>query len=259
MKEKIIRCFVLLGLFCAATMPAQLKAAGEDRFDVLAKTIAPILALLTPAGREGNHALQMQASITEATGLPPQLIGASVQLAFEFPSRLRIQFPTPNGQAIICRNGQSVWAWPAAQFAPLLDKIGAGDASASLPTFEIDAQKAVLLPALFDVRDAGTVKFSGQEFRVLDVRLLLDLLNKKKRSKGYPVRVWIRPADHTIAQIAWQEKGWSATVSVKQMDFLPSLPPATWEPTPEQQPQVLPIPGDKITTLLRLALKQAHP
>lgn len=259
MKEKIICALVVLASGFGAIAQAEEKAAAEDRFDVLAKAIAPVLAVLTPDGHNGDHALQIQATITEANGLPPQLLNAPVQLAFEFPSRLRVQFPTPSGEAIICRHGQSVWAWPAAQFAPLIDRVGATVSSEPLSTFEIDPKKATLLPALFDVRDAGTVEFSGQKFRVLDVRLVFDALDQKKRDKGYPVRVWIRPGDRSIAQIAWHEKNWSATLSVKQMTFSLSLPADTWEPTPAQRPQVLPVPGDKIATLLRLALKQTRP
>jgi len=240
-------------LLTARFVCAQENAESENRFQVLTKSIAPIIALLTPNGSNGNHAIDLQGTIGASTGLPPELNGAQVHVAFEFPDKLLVQFPTPQGTAIICRDRQTVWAFPSTQFGPLVEKVGVDISTKPLPPFQLDETKAVLLPALFDVHDAGTAESHGQTYRVLDVRGVT--FNKKaKGSSGYPVRLWIR--DDRVAQIELHSSGWSATLSITKNEMMPSLPATTWQPTPEQHDQVTAIPGDKIASLLQLALKQ---
>ena len=251
MKTKVMRSICVAMLFMARLSSAQ-DAEGESRFDVLAKSIAPIIALLTPAGSNGNHAIDLQATIATSTGLPAELNGAQVHVAFEFPDKLLVQFPTPRGPAIICRDKQTVWAFPAAQFEPLVEKVGIDISTKPLPPFQLEETKAVLLPALLDVHDAGSVKLKDQTYRVLDVGVIGQ--HKKKHNAGWPVRLWI--ADHRVAQIELRSSDWSATLEIAKQEITPALPESTWQPTPEQHDQVMAIPGDKIASLLQLALKQ---
>src|SRR4051812_6887230 len=123
MKTKVIRSICIAMSFVARLSCAQ-NTEAENRFDLLAKSIAPIIALLTPTGSDGNHAIDLQATIATSTGLPAEVNGAQVHVAFEFPDKLLMQFPTPHGSAIICRDKQTVWAFPAAQFEPLVEKVG---------------------------------------------------------------------------------------------------------------------------------------
>jgi hypothetical protein len=87
---------------------------------------------------------------------------------------------------------------------------------------------------------------------VLDVRLVTS--KKSKHASGWPVRMWIR--DHRVAQIELRASDWSATLAIAKQELAPSLPNALWQPTAEQHDQVTAIPGDKIASLLELALKQ---
>jgi hypothetical protein len=252
MKTKVMRSVCLAILFATRPAFAQTNDAAENRFEVLTKSIAPILALLTPNGSNGNHAIDLQGTIGDTTGLPPELNGAPVHVAFQFPDKLLVQFPTPQGTAIICRDKQTVWAFPATQFGPLVEKIGIDISTKPLPPFQLEETKAILLPALFDVNDAGTAELNGETFRVLDVRGITS--KKSKRNNGWPVRVWIR--DHRVAQIEVRSSDWSATLAITKQEIIPTLPETTWQPTPEQHDQVTAIPGDKIASLLQLALKQ---
>jgi hypothetical protein len=254
MKGKVIRSFVFALILVGSSVRAEKDKISEDRFDVLAKSIAPFIALLTPAGSAGNHALNLEASVTEVSGLPGEPIGAPIHVAVEFPDKLLVEFPTPSGSVTICRDRQTVWAYPASQFAPLVEKGGAGISTQPLPSFQIDETKAVLLPALFDVHDAGLVKSGEQNYRVLDVRLLPAI--KKGAADGWPVRLWIDPTDHRVAQVALRSNDWSVTLTMEKPQVAPTLPSSTWQPTPEQHDQVIAIPGNKIGSLIELALKQ---
>jgi hypothetical protein len=252
MKAKVIR-LICIAILCALhPVFAQPSDDTENRFEVLTKSIAPIIALLAPNGSNGNHAIDLEAAIVTSTGLPTELNGASVHVAFEFPDKLLVQFPTPRGPATICRDKQTVWAFPATQFGPLVEKVGIDISTKPLPPFQLEETKAILLPALFDVHDAGSVELNGETYRVLDVRVITS--KKSKRNSGWPVRLWIR--DHRVAQIELRSSDWSATLAVKKQEITSTLPESMWQPTPEQHDQVNAIPGDKIASLLQLALKQ---
>ena len=124
MKTKVIRLICVAISIALPPAFAQPNDENENRFEVLTKSIAPILALLTPNGSNGNHAIDLQGTIGATTGLPAELNGGQVHVAFEFPDKLLVQFPTPSGPAIICRDKQTVWAFPATQFGPLAEKVG---------------------------------------------------------------------------------------------------------------------------------------
>ena len=252
MKAKVIRS-ICAGILLMARMAwAENSDTEENRFEALTKSISPIIALLTPTGRNGNHAVDLQATILTTSGLPVELNGAHVHVAFEFPDRLLVEFPTMHGNAMICRDKQTVWAFPATQFAPLVEKVGIDISTKPLPPFQLEETKAVLLPALFDVHDAGTVELNGETYRVLDVRPITS--KKSKHNNGWPARLWIR--NHRVAQIELRSSDWSATLALTKQDITPTLPTSTWQPTSEQHDQVMAIPGDKIASLLQLALKQ---
>jgi hypothetical protein len=70
------------------------------------------------------------------------------------------------------------------------------------------------------------------------------------------VRLWIRPKDHRVTQIALRSNDWSATLTIGKLELSPTLPQQTWQAAPDQHDQVMAIPGDKIASLLQLALKQ---
>jgi hypothetical protein len=258
-KVKAIRSlFYVVALLITTSLRAESSpASGESRFDALAKSVGPLIALGTAGGSAGNHAFDLQAVAGELAGLPPEFNGARIHIAFQYPDKLRVEFPIGGVQAIVCRNGQSVWAFPSSLFAPLVDQIGATVSTKPLPPFQIDEKKAVLLPALLDVHEGGFVKLSEESYRVLDLQLIPEI--KTKKAAPWPVRLWILPADHRIAQIAVRLKGWSGTARIEKLDLSASLPDEVWNPSPEQQSQSIAIPGEKIWTIIETALKRPKP
>lgn len=248
---KVFACAAVLVLL-AADCPAKKPPLSEDRYDTINQTLAPIIALLTRNGSAGNHSFNLEASVVDVAGLPQEMKGAHLHIAYEFPDKLLVQLPALGSSATICRNGQSVWAFPAAMFIPLVERIAPPLSTRPLPSMEIDAKKAVFLPALLDVRDLGNVRIADHDYRVLDVRPIA--FTSKQRANGWPGRLWI--ADHRLAQIALRFSTWSVTLQIDKLELAPALPAETWNPTAEQHDQVAAVPGEKIFTLIDLVLTQ---
>jgi hypothetical protein len=250
MKAKVIRSLSLLTwTLLAHSIDARPEEAPQNRFDLLAKALSPFIALATPNGNDGNHALDLQVLILETSGLPPELKGGRLHISFEAPDKLLAQVPTPAGVITVGRHGDKVWAFPGKQLQPLLDRLPAEAAKKKKETklsgFHFTQAEAVLLPALLTVRAAGSVSVAGSTFRVLDVGLMPEL-----KLTGWSARVWIRPDNESIAQIAVHSPPWNATLLIEKTDFAVSFPSETWEPTPDQRAEMLEIPMRALMPLL---------
>ena len=251
---RVLACACVLLLLVAVDGRAERPQHLEDRYDAVNQTLAPLIALLTRNGSAGNHSLNLEASIVDVDGLPEQMKGAHLRIAYEFPDKLLVQFSSLGSTVTVCRNRQSVWAFPAAKFIPLVERIDRSPSTQPLPLIEIEAKKAVFLPALLDVHDGGNVRIADQDYRVLDVRPIA--LKRNQQANGWPGRLWISPEDHRLARLALRFSTWSVTLLINKLELAPTLAPETWNPTAEQRDQVTAVPGEKIFTLIGLALKQ---
>ena len=251
MKAKVIRSLSLLTwTLLAHSIGAQSEEAPQNRFDLLAKALSPFIALATPNGNDGNHALDLQVSILETSGLAS---GVERWTAAYFRSKRRTncsrKFPRRAASLRSAGNGDKVWAFPGKQLQPLLDRLPAEAAKKKKQTklsgFHFTQAEAVLLPALLTVRAAGSVNVGGSTFRVLDVGLMPEL-----KLTGWSARVWIRPENESIAQIAIHSPSWNATLLIEKTDFAVSFPPETWEPTADQRAETVEIPMKALMPLL---------
>jgi hypothetical protein len=249
MKAKVIRSlFLLTGTLLAHSTRAQPEEA--NRFDLLAKALSPFIALATPAGNDGKHALDLQVSILETSGLAPELKGKRLHILFEAPDKVLAQIPAPTGIITIGRNGDKVWAFPGRQLQPLLDRLPTKAAKkkkqrTKLSGFHFSPAEAILLPALLTVRAAGSVTVGASTFSVLDVGLMPEL-----KLTDWSARVWIRPENESIAQIAVHSPSGNATLLIEKADVAVSFPPETWEPTADQRAEMVEIPMKTLTPLL---------
>ena len=249
----MLACTGLMLLF-AVDCWAKKPQYSEDRYETIHQAIAPLVALLTRNGSAGNHSLNLEASVVDVAGLPEQMKGAHFRIAYEFPDKLLVQFPSLGSTATVCRNRQSVWASPTEMFVPLVERIDAPLSTHPLPPMEIEATKAVFLPALLNVHDGGSGRIADHDYRVLDVRPVA--LARSHQTTDWPGRLWINPEDHRLAQLEIRFSTWSVTLLIDKLELAPALPPETWNPTAEQRDRVAAVPGEKIFTLIDLALKQ---
>ena len=261
MKGKAIRSInaVVFALLCSASFAPAAPKQSRTRFDVFAKAITPFIAVGTPEGSNGNHAVDLTVALGNVSGLPPELNGRRARIAYQFPDKWFVQFPIDDFVATLGRRGDTVWVHPAGRVQPLLDRMQekARETKSTGPAagFQLNKDTAVLIPALFDVHDAGSVKVADKPYRVVDVRLIPAL--RRTKDTGWPARLWVRPTDFSLAQLLLRTSGWSATAVLEKSTFSPALPPETWEPTEEQRADLAEVPASSLTTLIDLAVGEA--
>jgi hypothetical protein len=179
----------------------------------------------------------------------------------EYPDKVRLRAPVLGEDVTICRHGQEVWAYPASKIQPLLDeaakkkKLPKLDSKFQLQPFSvpIPEKELVFLPALFQVKEIGTEPLGGEPCRVMDLFLMPELV-KALKAPGWAARVWIRP-DTKPARISVAKPDWNVVVRFEQVEFSPSLPESTWQPTAEQAGDILKLDAPHYEQLLETIVK----
>lgn len=225
--------------------PMQSRAEEANRYDIVSKMLMPFLNVIAKDTTNPNRAVLLVASLEQMTGVPPELIGSKAELALEYPDKLRLRGPVLGEDITVCRRGDELWAYPASKIQPLLE---AAAAKKKLPKLDkkfrlepfalpIPEKQLVFLPALLQVKEIGTEPLGGEPCRVLDLFVMPELA-KSLKAKDWAARVWARP-DARPARLSLAKKEWNIVVRFQQVEFSPSLPPETWQPTPDQAADVL--------------------
>ena len=254
----MFRAIVVLMLVALMWSPAR---AADNKYDVLAKALAPFINVLAEKTKNPNRAMSLVARVERLTGLPPELAGARAELDLQYPDRLRIRGPLLGEQVTACRNGQQLWAIPGERLQAALDlavaqrKLPKPDPKARLEPFRLPLpqKQLVFLPALFDVADAGFESLDGVENRVLDLTLMPEL-DRQLEQRGWHGRLWIRP-DGKPARLVVARPGWELAVRFEKVAFAPRLPDATWEPPADAASGVLTLDAPRFQQLLRAIVK----
>lgn len=243
------------------TLCAQPGHAADNRYDLLGQMLLPFVNVFAKATTNPNRAVQLTARLEQMTGVPPTLIGSKAELALEYPDKVRLRAPVLGEDVTICRHGQEVWAYPASKLQPLIE---AAAAAKKLPKLDkkfrlepfalpIPEKQLVFLPVLFQVNEIGAEPLDGENCRVLDLFLMPELA-KSLKAKDWASRVWARP-NAKPARLSVAKGDWNVVVRVEQLEFSPTLPASTWEPTPEQAADVLQLDAPRYQQLLESLVK----
>jgi len=250
MSLRLVSCLLLL--FCGAAV------AEEDRYDVLSKAIMPFLSVFAKDRKSDNRGFTLKVRIEQASDLPPELAGATAEIAIQVPNKIRLHGPLLGETFSLVRDDEKVWIYPGAKARALLDAAVAGkelpppEKKVKLGKFElpIPEKQLVFLPILFTVKDLGSETLDGVECRVLDVALMPELAEKLKAEGGWIARMWIRP-DHKPARITLARKGWHIVLRFDEVTFAKELPESLWEPSAEEKGDVLELSPKEYSRFLR--------
>lgn len=248
--------FVLVPLILAASARAE-----ENRYDLLSRMLTPFVSVFAKAPTTPNRALSFTMKLEQMTDLPPNLVGSQVEVAVEYPDKLRLHGPVMGEDVTICRRGQDLWAFPGSKVEAMF-KTAAADkklpnlnAKPQLAPFSLPLpdQDFVLLPALFQVKDIGSEPLDGEPCRVMDLSVMPQLARSLK-GQPWGARVWIR-SDARPARITVAKPGWMIVVRFDHIEFAPKLPASTWDPTSEQAGDVLKLDPARYQQLLGTLVK----
>jgi outer membrane lipoprotein-sorting protein len=202
-------------------------AGAQNKYDVLAKTLQPYLSLFY--SKSPTKAMVALATIREATQITPLLLNRPMRISFQFPDKLRVETEDDGQKIILCRDGQNVWVYPKDLGEQLLSSADLSRSSQTIPDFRLPFrdQQIVLLPALFQIlRYETTTDPSGQAAWNLEFRIDPQLAKSLKDS--FVVQTLVRQNDYQVEKIRAKSGAFSGILEVSSIQFLSSLPAATW-------------------------------
>ena len=251
---KFARAVLLAVMLVPSPRPGR---AAENPYDVLAKVLMPFASALAAQTKNSNRAVTLTLRLERLTQMPVELAGARAEIAFEAPDKLRLHGPVLGEELTICRRGQDLWAHPRSKVEPLISSAGARkklpnpDPKFRLAPFRlpIPEKQLVLLPVLFQTRDAGVESIDGEPCRVLDLAPMPELA-KSPGLAGWSGRLWVRK-DYRPARLEVTRPGWELAVRIDDVQFARSLPVSTWQPSAEQAGDVLALDPIRYQQLLK--------
>ncbi|MGE5609208.1 MAG: C45 family autoproteolytic acyltransferase/hydrolase [Bacillota bacterium] len=100
---------VILGLFVPVTMGAAPAVTQPNQ--VVRHVLDRVLALIEPPAQTPAQTFTAKLVLTKAEGLSDQLLGASIDLAYQAPDHLRISAKVRDQDYSIGRNGTELWVY----------------------------------------------------------------------------------------------------------------------------------------------------
>lgn len=237
--------FLYLSLVVALLAAPAVGRAEENRYDVVSRLLLPFLNVFVKTTGNPNRAFQLTARLEQLTDVPAELVGRKAELAMQYPDKMRLHVPVLGEDVTICRRGEELWAYPGSKIETLMTVAAAAkklpklDKKFRLEPFALPVpeKQLVFLPALLQIREIGSEPLDGEPCRVLDLFLMPELA-KSMKAKDWAARVWVR-GNATPARLSVANKSWNLVVRFERVEFAPSLPESTWEPTSEQAADVL--------------------
>src|SRR5687768_15088264 len=101
----------LLPLLIISTLTRAAQTEPKKPADILQATLARLTAIIEPAPNAAPKTLTTQLKITRSDGLPNQLKGATVDLAFQAPDRLLLTAKANSDTYQVARDGQQLWIY----------------------------------------------------------------------------------------------------------------------------------------------------
>jgi hypothetical protein len=240
----------LLAILLLVTFPAfsAEETAEKSASDVFAAAVEKFVSVLEPAKEAEPQTLSVRLELVKAEGLPKEVAGRSLQLAYQAPDRLLLSTKVGDRSYSAGRNGQQLWAYvPHKHFGVVGEPgqprfVSAPDKkdNTRLPLFKLPVSKdqLALLPLLMDIKELPAETIGQTGCRVLDITPKPEAIDALKIPAGR-VKLWVRTNDYLPARIGVRD-GKKASIEVVLHD------PKLSEPWPAEKWQIPSQDGDKV-------------
>lgn len=202
-------------LLLLTLLPAARSAASDDEAltprQIFAQALARWANLIE--GKEGaGQTIVAHIKVVKADGLPKQAAGATADIAFQAPDRLRVNGEAAGFNVVAARDGQVLWVHePKFKFA-VLGKAGIAPFKAEpdkldhtvLPPIKlpISRMQLAMMSLMLDVQSAGEDTINGTPCDVLKIGLLPQATELLGVSSG-EAELWLRKTDRLPLRVTY--------------------------------------------------------
>ena len=210
---RAIVCVTLISLLPPCLSWAQ-TAETNSPLRVFAGTLSRLAQLIQPPTNEAPRTFTTTLKIVKAEGLPNELVGHDLALAYQAPDRVRLAANWDGQDYVVGRDGQEVWIhMPAKKFG----LIGSPDVAlfTSVPELKettplspiklpIQSEQLLLLPLLTDLTALPDESVNGTPCRVLRATPKPEAVQGFKLPNA-TLQLWVRQSDLFPLRIAYHQ------------------------------------------------------
>ena len=229
-------------LLAAALLLPCISSAQEAKTNspthYFVQAVNRLTAVLEPPASQAPRTFTTTLKVTKADGLPAQVLGREMDIAFQAPDHIRISANWDKQSFVLCRDGQQLWVYsPAEKFGVigLPEEAQASTASTTNDTrrmgplkLPIPVGQLALVPLFAEVKILTNDTVESTPCRVLKVTPKKEAIESMKAPQGtiqlslresdsFPMRLGFHDAKGTDVQIdlvnpqiqdAWPEEKW---------------------------------------------------
>ena len=219
----------------------------------LIQAVNRLTSVLEPSASQGPHTFTTTLKVTKAEGMPSQVVGREMDIAFQAPDHLRISGNWEQQSFVVCRDGQQMWI-----YSPV-DKFGVVGISEEALTSSATAAdntnntarmgplklpfpigQLALLPLFADVKLLPGEAVGTTPCRILKVTPKKEAIEKMKVPQG-TVQLWLRESDSFPVRFGYRDdKGTDVQIDLGNPQIQDAWPEEKWKLKANE--------GDKIVT-----------
>ncbi len=251
---KLSRFFVILLLWvCLATQGAEPATNANESMRLFSGALTRLVNIVSPPTNQPPRTFTTTLKLTKAGGIPKELLGQQLSLAFQAPDHLRLEAAWEGKPYAFGRDGQELWVHVPAKHFGLIGSTNVPRFSAVPDSKDatllgplrvpIPPEQILVLPFLVDLQLLPNENVGPTECRVIKA------VPKPEAVQGFglpkaTLQFWIREHDQLPLKIAYRD-GQQADVEVELAD------PQVIEPWPDAKWRLQKNDGDKIQSVAR--------
>jgi hypothetical protein len=235
--------------FSHAILATGLLLAGQplhaqNKYDILAHALQPYGALFY--SKATTKAMEAEVVLRQGPAAATEILNQPLRIYLQIPDKLRIETIDPQHRIVLCRDGQSVWAYPRDFAAGIIAAGRVSNGPTRIPDFRLPLkdQEIVFIPALFQIlRFESGSDPSGKSIWRLDLRLMPQLAEAMKCDNWVASAV-VNQDNFHVRRVRIETNSWTGTVDILATRFERALPPQTWNAEAELASEATPIPPE---------------
>jgi len=232
-------------LIAAERMPAanQRPAAQPTAQQQFSAMVGRVLDLIEPPAGAKPKTVSLKAVVVKGVGLPAEVVGKQLELAYQAPDHLRIALELDGAKYLAARNGNEIWAYNVAKrFAilavdgvPMFSTMPQDLDKTVLPDFRLPMGRMQLALGLLAINAEAQPpqQIDGAAYDVLKLSFSPTLAELAGVKSG-EMRVWIRRSDGLPTRFAYAQGRVDVTVELRDLEVSEPWPAAKWALQPRQ-------------------------
>jgi dienelactone hydrolase/outer membrane lipoprotein-sorting protein len=244
-------------LVAAALLLPRVSSAQEAQTNspthYYVQAVNRLIAVLEPPASQAPHTFTTTLKVTKAEGLPSQVMGREMEIAFQAPDHLRISGNWEGQSFVMCRDGQQLWVYsPVDKFGVvgLPEEALSSSATATDNTnnsarmgplkLPIPVGQLSLLPLFAQVKALPDQTVGATPCRVLNMTPKKEAVESMKAPLG-TIQLCLRESDSFPVRLGYHDdKGTDVQIDL--------VNPQVQEAWPEERWKLKANEGDKIVT-----------